>query len=73
MPKPWKDSPLPQEQFLLQEHKMAITTSNTFHTAAISDTISSARGYWNSSFQALLRNFNSANATPNANNCPKTV
>ena len=47
---------------------MAITTSNTFHTAAISDTISSARGYWNSSFQALLRNFNSANATPNANN-----
>ena len=47
---------------------MAITTSNTFHTAAISDTISSARGYWNSSFQALLRNFNSANATPNSNN-----
>lgn len=47
---------------------MAITTSNTFHTAAISDTISSARSYWNSSFQALLRNFNSANAVPNSNN-----
>jgi hypothetical protein len=43
---------------------MAITTSNTFHIPANSDTISSARGYWNSSFKSILQNFASANAIP---------
>jgi hypothetical protein len=43
---------------------LALSTSNTFHTAAASDSISAARGYWNSSFKALLENFASANAIP---------
>ena len=43
---------------------MAITTSNTFHIPANTDTISTARGYWNSSFKAILQNFASANAIP---------
>lgn len=43
---------------------MSLSTSNTFHTAATTDSISAARGYWNSSFKALLQNFASANTIP---------
>lgn len=47
---------------------MAITTSNTFSIPGATDTISSARGSWNSSFKAILQNFASANAIPVSTN-----
>lgn len=47
---------------------MALSISNTFHTPTSSDTIAASRGYWNSSFRAILQNFASANAIPVASN-----
>lgn len=47
---------------------MALATSNTFHIPANSDTLASARGYWNSSFKSVLQNFASANAIPVSTN-----
>ena len=47
---------------------MAITTSNTFNIPGATDTISTARGSWNSSFKAILQNFASANAIPVSTN-----
>lgn len=47
---------------------MALTTTNTFHLATSADTLASSRVYYNSSFEAILRNFASANAVPVATN-----
>jgi len=47
---------------------MAVTSSNTFHKPASSDTLADSRVYFNSSLQALLENFASANAIPVAAN-----